>query len=108
MADQQSSSQFHETMAKSAELARETREARVTFLKTEVITGLTFAQTSLEADAGSEKRTRNQANARKAYDTILKWLARLSDEGSMGIDAKELEPELTELKQALRELGEAT
>ena len=40
-------------------------------LMTDSRVGLTFAHLASEAVVGSEKRTRNQLNARKAYDAVL-------------------------------------
>lgn len=114
MAEQESHSSFQNTVAKSAELGRHARElgrdARMTglsFLKTEVATGLTFAKAAMDSKDDSDRRLRNQANARKAYDTIVNWMARFSSSEAVRIDIEELEPELTELREALAELGEA-
>ena len=55
-------------------LQNETAAAQLSFLDTEVKTGLTFARLALKArDAG--KVSRNLLNARKAYKTITTYLA---------------------------------
>ena len=53
-------------------------------LMTDSRVGLTFARLASEAAAGSEKRIRNQANARKAYDTVLS-LSRKIDLSELGL-----------------------
>ena len=114
MADQESHSSFQDTVAKSAELGRharelgrDTRETNLSFLRTEIATGLTFAKVAMDSKDDSAKRVRNEANARKAYDTIVNWMAHYSGSEALHIDIEELEPGLTELREALAELGEA-
>ena len=72
-------------------------------LMTDSHVGLTFANLAAEADPGSDKRIRNQANARKAYDTVLTISRRteMSD-----AEWRELTASLDELKHALERLGE--
>ena len=41
-------------------------------LRTDIKVGLTFAMVASEAAEGSAKRTRNQTNARNAYDAVLR------------------------------------
>ena len=72
-------------------------------VKTDAKVGLTFATVASDAAAGSEKRTRNQANARKAYDTVLRLRNGLRVAEA---EMQELAVGLSELKSALEGLGE--
>lgn len=45
------------------------------FLITELDTGLTFAGIAAQAQSDEGKAKRNRRNARKAYDTVLHFLA---------------------------------
>ena len=73
------------------------------FLHTEVLTGLPFSGVALGA-AYEDKKTRNRINARKAYDTLLRFLpgASLAPDQEAEINSK-----LNELRGELRLLGEA-
>jgi DNA-binding FadR family transcriptional regulator len=57
-------------------LQNETAAAQLSFLKTEIETGLTFARLALKASYAG-KVSRNLLNARKAYETIVAYLADL-------------------------------
>lgn len=72
----------------------------VEFLKTELETGITFADLALSAKH-ADKLARTKANARKAYDTALRFIEKLKPE-----DAAELEVRLKHLVSKLRQLGE--
>ncbi len=78
-------------------------EGEVDFLKTEVDTGLTFARLASGARY-SDKKDRNQANARKAYDTVLHWTRRVS---LAAPDSQEIGDKLVQLRAALEDLGES-
>ena len=73
------------------------------FLKVDVATALTFAETALTAD-DPEKKQRNQKSARKAYDTVLRMANKvaLPDQA-----AQELKDGLQKLNAKLKQLGEA-
>lgn len=77
-------------------------EAGVEFLRTELRTGLTMARIAFEAQS-RDKLDRNRVNARKAYDTALRFLAKtpLREE-----EAEEIRGMITRLKAALMQLGE--
>ena len=77
-------------------------ETGVEFLRTELRTGLTMAKIAREAQSRN-KIDRNRANARKAYDTALHFIAKTS---LMEEEAEEIRGMITKLKLALRELGE--
>ena len=89
-------------MAKVRNLLVNTAVAETQFLRTELLAGLNFSK--IARDSKDElKIERNRANARKAYDALLHFIptAALSPE-----EAKEIDLGLTELKAALRGLGE--
>ena len=65
-------------------LQNETVAAQVSFLDTEVKTGLTFARLALKA-SNPDKISRNLLNARKACDTITAYLATLPPQAP-GVD----------------------
>ncbi|MFZ3342593.1 MAG: hypothetical protein WA609_08010 [Terriglobales bacterium] len=72
------------------------------FLKADIEMALTFAGIARSARI-SEERERNRRSARKAYDTVIRLIARvdLTDH-----DAKVLGRSLARLKSELRGLGE--
>lgn len=78
------------------------RQTGTDFLKIDVSTALTFAQTALETDDPVKKK-RNQASARKAYDTVLRLVEKVSLNDA---DASELRLGLSRLKSDLVRLGE--
>ena len=74
----------------------------IQFLRAELDTGLTFSRVA-ETTAHEDKRRRNCAHARKAYDTVLHFLPNSSlDNGEMN----EVKTKLEELRFALQSLGE--
>ena len=74
------------------------------FLKIELETGLTFAKIALSGEAGSEKRTRNRANALKAYQTVLRLRKRVP---SMNQEStRDIQEGLDQLRAALEGLAE--
>ena len=82
---------------------RDAAEQRVVeFLIVELETGLTFSRIASDSRY-SDKRDRNRANARKAYDTALGWTKRLSLNAE---DSLEVGEKLKKLKAALEKLGE--
>ena len=52
--------------------------AGIAFMRTEVSVGLEFAELASGAGDQTQKRERNRANAQKAYDSLMKFLPRLS------------------------------
>jgi uncharacterized protein involved in type VI secretion and phage assembly len=74
-----------------------------TFLITDSKLGMTFARIALHAIEGSQKRMRNQANARRAYDGIsrMSHCRFLSRRQRDDVDSK-----LAQLRSALNDLGE--
>jgi len=78
-------------------------KAGFTFLITDLGLAMTLTRIASDALAGSGKRTRNQANARRAYEAIsgISQHAFLSDDEREDVDRK-----LAQLKSALEMLGE--
>ena len=76
--------------------------AGMKFLRTELRAGITRAHIAKNTSDESKKQ-RNRQEARKAYDAVLRFLPQtfLSQEEKEEIDSK-----LTELKFALRSLGD--
>ncbi len=92
-----------ETVAHVHSNAVEGRGAGAGAVMTELRVGLTFVKVALEARAGSEKRVRNRIQARKAYDTIVKFRNRFSFTPA---DEQAINAGLAQLKSALEQLGD--
>lgn len=73
------------------------------FFITDIELGMTLVRIAADSAKDSEKKTRNQQNARRAYDTILRLStsAALSDEERAEVDKK-----LRQLKSSLEGIGE--
>jgi hypothetical protein len=84
-------------------MANEFKQTGAEFLKVELETGLTFANIALSAEPGSEKRTKNQANALKAYETVIRLRERVVNPDQATNSA--IQTGLDELRSALEELG---
>jgi hypothetical protein len=82
---------------------REMNRAGSEFLKADVATALTFADTALSTN-DPVKKSRNRKSARKAYDTVVRIAKKiaLTDQ-----DAKHLEQGLKRLRANLMQLGES-
>ena len=81
---------------------RQLNEVGTEFLKVDVATGRTFVEAALSSD-DPEKKRRNQKSARKAYDTVVRMLKKITPNDA---DAQELNAGLQRLKADLVELGE--
>lgn len=68
----------------------------------DVVTGLTFAKAALDS-RDVDKKLRNQKSARKAYDTIVRMLNKITPSEA---DAQQLQESLQQLKNDLIQLGE--
>jgi len=88
-----------EILALGAQLNRTSTD----FLKVDLETALTFAGIALQNASDSVKRQRNQRNARRGYDMIVRLVGKvaLSDE-----DTRFLARNLSRLKTELQQLGE--
>ena len=77
--------------------------SKLDFLHSDLAAGLTMAQMAAAADGGSEKRSRNARNARKAYDAVLRFRHNvvMTEDQSRALDEKlsELQALLVRLKQ---------
>lgn len=84
-------------------IGRDLNATSVQVLKTDLETALTFVRIAREAGEDAEKKRRNQANARKAYDSVLHYEKRLDLSAD---ERRELAEKLKRLKSALIDLGE--
>jgi hypothetical protein len=73
------------------------------FLSQDIETALTFIRLARSAEDNSEKKLRNQANARKAYDVVRNLAATLL---LSPIQRNEINQKLGKLKIELEALGE--
>jgi hypothetical protein len=78
----------------------------VEFLNTDLDTSMTFARTALDARDDLDKKTRNTVNARRGYDTVRGFMAKMYEAGEKS-QARELEPKLAQLRSLLEDLGES-
>lgn len=75
---------------------------KVNFIKTDLDVALTFAQIASQT-GDRDKAVRNQRNARKAYDTLVRYMDSASLDRS---DLDAITRKLALLKSALLGLGE--
>jgi hypothetical protein len=74
-----------------------------TFFLSDIALAMTMAHIAADAGDDSQKKIRNQENARRAYDTVL----RLSNKTCLTDNERdELNGKLGELRSALEKLGE--
>jgi hypothetical protein len=92
-----------EPMTKDSQLEASVNQAGVDFAKKDAACGLTFAEIALKSSDHSEARSRNKANARKAYDAVTYWRQRLRFSEA---DAAWLDQKLAELRSMLESMGE--
>ena len=85
-------------------IASDLNQKGAEFLKIELQTGMTFASIALSEERGSDKRIRNQANARKAYETVLRLRERL--ESPSEATRHSIEEGLERLRRALEKLDD--
>jgi hypothetical protein len=78
--------------------------AVVESVKVDLDLAMTFVNIASQAPTDSEKKSRNQANARHAYNAALHMRQSLT---LMVADAQEIDHKLERLKFALQRLGEA-
>ncbi len=76
----------------------------VEMLKIDLGAGLTRATIALRAPEHSEKRLRNHKEARKAYDTVLDFVQRVTLTSE---DTQEISDKLAQLKSSLEKLGDS-
>jgi hypothetical protein len=92
-----------EAIRRAKEVLEQIQQTGTTFFLADLDLAMTFTQIASEAPEDSEKRVRNQANARHAYDEIsrISSAAVLTDN-----ERKEVDHKLAELRSALQRLGE--
>jgi hypothetical protein len=92
-----------EVLTRARETMERMEQTGTTFFLTDLDVAMTMTRISSKAPKDSEKRARNQANARHAYDAIsrISHHAVLTDTERNDVDEK-----LAELRSALQELGE--
>lgn len=78
------------------------KHSHAEFLRAEIHTGLTRSKIALEATY-QDKMERNRANARKAYDAVLRFIPQSVLEAN---EAEEIKRGLAQLESQLRQLGE--
>jgi hypothetical protein len=88
-----------ELLSSGAQLNRTSTD----FLKVDLETSLTFSALALQYKDNPEKRERNQANARRGYDTILRLAKKVVLDQQ---DARFISRHLRRLKSELQQLGE--
>ena len=76
--------------------------AEIDFLRLEIDTGLTLAKIALDAHR-HDRRDRNRLNARKAYDTVLRFIPRVNLTPE---ETSEMKIRVEHLKAELLRLGE--
>jgi len=86
-----------------AQTLHDANTASLGFLNVEADTGLMFAEIARESD-NAEKTARNRANARLAYDTLLRFIGRVS---MTDAEAQSLQEKMGKLKLELQTLGES-
>ena len=74
----------------------------IEFLRAEALAGLTFSKIALQSRY-QEKKDRNRAKARKAYDTLLRYMPR--DNATLE-SWEEIRAKVAELHSLLQQLGE--
>ena len=77
--------------------------AEIEFLRAELLTGLTLSKIAREA-RHDDKRERNRLNARKAYDSILRFMPKVD---IVSEDLMDIRSKLEQLRSELQLLGEA-
>jgi len=91
---------FRSSQEEFARLRKMSNEVGVKFLFTDLRTALTFADMALQKDAQS--RERHTQEARKAYETIMRYLPRVRMNRD---ETKEMEEGLSRLQGKLRAVG---
>jgi hypothetical protein len=76
---------------------------RIEFLQIDLELGLTIAQIAASAGSDTEKRERNTRNARKAYNTVVRFRDTIAPTGEQ---SRHITEKFRELHLALVNLGE--
>ncbi len=78
--------------------------ARIQAIFADLRVGLTLVQVARRAKPHSDRRARNQTNARKAYDAVVRFSKGLAFTPA---EEQKLKDGLAEIKSTLQELGES-
>lgn len=92
-----------EVLTRARQRLEQLQNTGATFFLTDVDLAMTLTRIASNSPKDSKKRSRNQANARRAYDEVCR-ISRgtvLSEN-----DRNDVEEKLAELRSALRQLGE--
>jgi hypothetical protein len=92
---------MNESVTSTLEIAADTFRS---FLETEITAGLTFARVAMCTEANLERAIRNRANARKAYDTVVRSFGTMKLTQSA---AEKICTDLAVLRSQLEKLGES-
>ena len=92
-----------EAITRAGETLERIQQTGTTFFLTDLDLAMTLTHIASESPEDSEKRVRNQTNARHAYDEIsrISSAAALTDN-----EREEVDDKLAELRSALQQLGE--
>lgn len=89
-------------MGRNANRLDQVEKTGATFLITDLDLAMTLTHIADDAAHDSDKRSRNKANARRAYDSVL----RISDHALLApADRKIVDEKLAELRSVLERLG---
>lgn len=80
----------------------DTTLVEIDFLRSELDTGLTLSRIAMQADH-QNKAARNRLNAKKAYDTVIRFMPRVSLSRE---ESREIKSKLNDLRSCLQRLGE--
>jgi len=90
-------------MTRAGEALDRMEKTGTTFFLTDLDLAMTMTRIASDAPEDSQKRARNQANARHAYDTI----SRISHQAALTEnERREVDNKLAELRSALEQFGE--
>lgn len=92
-----------EVLKRARQKLEQIQHTGATFFLTDVDMAMTLTRIASDSRKDSEKRSRNQANARRAYDEVCRISrgAALSES-----DRNDVEEKLAELRSVLQQLGE--
>ena len=90
-------------MEKQPKIINEVNRTAFEVLITDLETALIFIRIASESGSDSEKKSRNRANGRRAYDTMLRLNKKFKYTRG---ERKQLDEKFNEVKSALERLGE--
>lgn len=78
------------------------RDLHFDFLRVELDMGMCFARIALHADGDLDRRRRNQTNARKAYDAVLRFMDYFPLSAG---ESEQVQEKLSQLENQLMQIG---